>query len=162
MVRLVVLVQLRRPLQDMLTQLERQLWRRPAIVQHMIVQPQSPVLAHLTVVPALAVDPAAAAAAVAVTGHRGQRDQPQMPAILTRCQHSLLPWPHRVDLRFSQLSHPPFRLRLDLNSNIKGCPIRWLVLSHLLQCRFSLSRSRVLLLCLVWPESLYVLRIVRF
>ena len=103
MVRLAVLVRLQRSLQDMLTQLERQLWRRPAIVQHMVVRPQSPVLAHLTVVPALEADPVVVAATVAVTGHQGQRDQPQMPAILTRCQHSLLPWLRRVDLKFNQL-----------------------------------------------------------
>ena len=77
----------------------------------MRTQPQSQALAHLTVVPAPVVDPAAAAATVAVTGHRGRRDQPQMPAILTRCQHSLLLLLHRLDLKFNQLSYPPFMLR---------------------------------------------------
>ena len=71
-------------------QLERQPWRRPVIVHPTAARPQSLVLGHLTVAPVLEADLVAAAATVAVTDHRGQRDQLLMPAILTQFQDILL------------------------------------------------------------------------
>ena len=64
MVRLVALVQLRASLQDTWIRLERRLSHNLVRERPMSPQPQPQALARLTAVPALVVDPAAAAVAV--------------------------------------------------------------------------------------------------